>query len=110
MVQHVPLLVDMTLIFCFSILYRIEGGATRRERDHPPTPLVFQYPLSDRGWCNPYIFTAEKLAKFSFSILYRIEGGATYDPAAATHYASVFQYPLSDRGWCNVYIEYIRLA
>ena len=37
---------------CFSILYRIEGGATVPTAKPLPRPPRFQYPLSDRGWCN----------------------------------------------------------
>ena len=60
----------------FSILYRIVGDATILSISCYSPFRIFQYPLSDRRWCN---FPAEYLDE---RIIY-------------------FQYPLSDRRWCN---------
>ena len=93
----------MTRTACFSILYRIVGGATHSRHLAAFKPIKFQYPLSDRGWCNLNVCAAacRKPAAVSVSSI----GSWVVQPtllAAVALYLMVFQYPLSDRGWCNL--------
>ena len=99
---------------CFSILYRIVGGATARTIISIAAAGLFQYPLSDRGWCNRISMSTTtwtgtvsvssigswvvqlELRKSllsihsRFSILYRIVGGATKEAFITTYTASCF--------------------
>ena len=95
--EHLP----TALAHCFSILYRIVGGATEKGPKPGMVQYPFQYPLSDREWCTFVTGTCLNPDTFGFSILYRIVGGATTKEASTWTGEAEFQYPLSDRGWCN---------
>jgi hypothetical protein len=65
---------------------------------------IFQYPLSDRAFCNSSLLAMPNVPPSTFSILSRIERSATSALSAPSVAMTHFQYPLSDRAFCNTSI------